>query len=183
MTALRRQCIPPASGGVRRSDRVKQAARSSSALSACGKRPCGREARGMTPGRNQASPCHLPRATRGWREEPLQLLRVQGPTPEQTHQGAPGAGKMQATKNLLRGIQEKEGEGERSWGEQAALRGNCQALTTSSPPVAMTTPSCVPSRNKLLITDTAFLPSRNPQCPLPRHHLSPPPPVLYLPGS
>lgn len=73
--------------------------------------------------------------------------------------------------------QEKRGEGE-GGGEE--LRGEGQLREATVRPaqlVAMTTPSCVAPRNKLLIADTAFPPAHSPQRPPGCRHSSP---LLHL---
>lgn len=114
-----------------------------------------------------ASVTHLPRATRGWKE-PLQLSRPQSPHPESRH----AVGHKTAPETHTGKTEGRE----RGAGGEAALRGNCQP-DHQQLPVAMTTPSCGASRNKLLIVDTASPPPRSPQCPLGRHHFSP---LLHL---
>lgn len=82
----------------------------------------------------------------------------------------------QAGERLPRHTRKMRGRGgreRRAKRGEAALRGNCQAIHSESQPVAMTTPSCIVSRNKLLIMDTVFPLPHSPQCPLGCHHYSP----------
>lgn len=119
----------------------------------------------MTSGGSQALArvTHLPRATQGWGRSHYSC-----PDPRVWH----AAGHKTAPETHTGKTEGRE----RGAGGEAALRGNCQP-DHQQLPVAMTTPSCVASRNKLLIVDTASPPPRSPQCPLGRHHFSP---LLHL---
>lgn len=82
------------------------------------------------------------------------------------------------TAGRLRHTRGSRGRGRAGGAErgEAARRGNCQPSHCGQL-VAMTTPSCVVPRNKLLIANTAFPPARSPQCPLGCRHSSP---LLHL---